>query len=668
MKHKKSKHESSQSYLLKGSLDIARNGIGYVVIKDGTGDILVRPGNFNNALHGDTVRVKVFKENISNGKKEGKIAEVVSRQRTEFIGTLQLSTNYAFFVPDTDKPMPDLFIPLNKINGAKNKERVAVRLVQWNKDDKNPIGEVIAVLDDEDTNDMAMKEIIAESGFPLSFPDDVIKESEKLNDTITEKEIKKRKDFRKELTFTIDPADAKDFDDAISIKKIKKDFYEIGVHIADVSHFVEPETALDNEAYKRATSVYLPDRVNPMLPENISNVLCSLRPEEDKFTFSAVFEMNIKGEIKKTWIGKTIIHSNQRFTYEDVQEIIEAGKGKHAEEILLLNNIAQKMRKERFNNGAINFSSQEVRFKLDENGKPIGIVIKESKEAHQLIEEFMLLANKKVAEYVSKIHVNKNAVPFPYRTHDEPDKDKLLPFVEFSRKFGHKFDMSSPEKITTSFNQLLKDVQGKPEQHVLEQLGIRTMAKAAYTTDNIGHYGLGFENYCHFTSPIRRYPDVMVHRIIESCLKDKPFVDKKMDEKCGHCSERERAAMEAERAANKYKQVEFMKNYLGEEFDAVISGVARFGFWAETVAHKCEGLISINDLNDYDEFRHIESDYSLVGRRSGKKFRMGDKVRIKVIAANLDKRQLDYQWVKDGAASSEKPKKSKEKKKEKIQR
>jgi ribonuclease R len=668
MKHKKSKHQSSQSYLLKGTLDIARNGIGYVVIKDGSGDVLVKPGDFNNALHGDTVRVKVFKENISNGKKEGKIAEVVSRQRTEFIGTLQLSTNYAFFVPDTDKPMPDLFIPLNKINGAKNKERVAVRLVQWNKDDKNPIGEVITVLDDEDLNDMAMKEIIAESGFPLSFPDDVIKESGKLNDAITEKEIKKRKDFRKVLTFTIDPADAKDFDDAISIKKIKKDFYEIGVHIADVSHFVESETTLDNEAYKRATSVYLPDRVNPMLPENISNVLCSLRPEEDKLTFSAVFEMNTKGEIKKIWIGKTIIHSNHRFTYEDVQEIIEANKGQYAEEILLLNNIAQKMRKERFNNGAINFSSQEVRFKLDENGKPIGIVIKESKEAHQLIEEFMLLANKKVAEYVSKIHVNKNAVPFPYRTHDEPDKDKLLPFVEFSRKFGHQFDMSSPEKIAASFNQLLKDVQGKPEQHVLEQLGIRTMAKAAYTTDNIGHYGLGFENYCHFTSPIRRYPDVMVHRIIESCLKDKPFVDKKMDEKCSHCSERERAAMEAERAANKYKQVEFMKDYLGEEFDAVISGVARFGFWAETVAHKCEGLISINDLNDYDEFRHIESDYSLVGRRSGKKFRMGDKVRIKVIAANLDKRQLDYQWVKEGAAASEKSKKSKEKNKKKIQR
>lgn len=663
-KKSKSKHESSQSYSLKGTLDIARNGMGYVVIADGSGDVLVRPGNFVNALHGDTVRVKVFKENTGTGKKEGKITEVVSRRQTEFIGTIRLSTNYAFFVPDTDKPMPDLYIPLEKINGATNKARVAARLVRWNKDDKKPIGEIISVLNDEDVNDMAMKEIIAENGFPLSFTDEIIEESKRLSDAVNDKEIKKRKDFRKILTFTIDPVDAKDFDDAISIKKLKKDMYEIGVHIADVSHFVEPETALDNEAYKRATSVYLPDRVNPMLPENISNVLCSLRPNEDKLTFSAVFEMNTKGEIKKLWIGKTLIHSDHRFTYEDVQQIIENKEGEFSEEVLLLNDIAQKMRKERFNNGAINFSSQEVRFQLDEKGKPVGIVVKESKEAHQLIEEFMLLANKKVAEYVSKIQVNKKEIPFPYRTHDEPDKDKLLPFVEFSRKFGHKFDMSTSEKIAASFNQLLKDAQGKPEQHVLEQLGIRTMAKAAYTTGNIGHYGLGFENYCHFTSPIRRYPDVLVHRIVESCLKEKPIVDKKMDEKCKHCSERERAAMDAERAANKYKQVEFMKDYLGGEFEAVISGVARFGFWAETVAHKCEGLISINHLNDYDEFQLIEGDYSLVGKRSGRKFRMGDKVTIKVVSANLDKRQLDYEWVKDaGGENSERKNLNKQNKK-----
>ena len=671
MKNKKSRSkQSSQAYVLKGNIDIARNGLGYVVIAGGSGDVLVRPDNFNNALHGDTVRVKVFKENIGTGKKEGKVTEVVSRRQTEFIGTLQLAANYAFFVPDTEKPMPDLYIPLDKINGAKNKDRVVARLVRWNKDDKKPIGEIINVLNEEDVNDMAMKEILAEAGFPLAFEDAVIEESKRFDETISDKEIKKRKDFREVLTFTIDPVDAKDFDDALSIKKIKKDKFEIGVHIADVSHFVVPETALDNEAYKRATSVYLPDRVNPMLPENISNVLCSLRPDEDKFTFSAVFEMNTKGEVKKTWIGKTLIHSNHRFTYEDVQEVIENKEGTHAEEILLLNDIAQNMRKERFKHGAINFSSQEVRFKLDKSGKPISIVVKESKEAHQLIEEFMLLANKAVAEYVSKIQVNKKEVPFPYRTHDEPDKEKLLPFVEFSKKFGHKFNMGSPEKIATSFNELLKDVQGKPEQHVLEQLGIRTMAKAAYTTGNIGHYGLGFEHYCHFTSPIRRYPDVLVHRIIESCLEDEPIVDKKMDEKCKHCSERERAAMDSERAANKYKQVEFMKDYLGEEFEAVISGVARFGFWAETVAHKCEGLISINHLNDFDEFHLIEGDYSLVGKRSGRKFRMGDKVNIKVVAANLDKRKLDYEWVKEGkidnTPAKHKSGKQKKHKKEKL--
>ncbi|MEI2708227.1 MAG: ribonuclease R [Chitinophagaceae bacterium] len=566
------------------------------------------------------------------------------------MGIYKLSANFAFFIPDTDKPMPDMFIPLDKINGAKHKEKVIAKLVKWEKGDKKPIGEIMSVLTAADENDSAMKELLAEAGFPLSFPEDVMKEANALNDDFPEAEIKKRKDFRDVLTFTIDPVDAKDFDDAISIKKISEDLYEIGVHIADVSHYVKPDSKLDEEGYKRATSVYLPDRVNPMLPEKISNELCSLRPNETKFTFSAVFEINTQAQIKNYWLGKTIIHSNHRFAYEDVQEIIEAKKGLYEDEILLLNDLAQQLRKERFSHGAINFSSQEVRFKLDEKGKPIGIVIKESKEAHQLIEEFMLLANRTVAEHIFKLKVNdkgaaSGSIPFPYRVHDQPDEEKLKPFISFAKKYGHKFNVSTPEKIAESFNQLLLDAKGKPEQQVLEQLGIRTMAKAVYTTNDIGHYGLAFEHYCHFTSPIRRYPDILVHRVLQSVLTGKPIIDKKMEEKCRHTSERERAAMECERAGNKYKQVEYLKDHLGEIFEGVISGVASFGFWVETIEHKCEGLVSIVGLSDFDDFRAIEGEYSLVGRRSGKVFRMGDKVFIKVVAANLDKRQLDYEWV-----------------------
>ena len=397
-----------------------------------------------------------------------------------------------------------------------------------------------------------------------------------------------------------------------------------------------------------------------MLPERISNELCSLRPHEDKFTFSAIFQMNAKGEIKQYWLGRTVIHSDHRFTYEDVQEIIETKEGKFAEDILLLNDFAQKMRKKRFSKGAINFSSQEVRFKLDEKGKPVGIVVKESKEAHQLIEEFMLLANRTVAENISKIQINKKQIPFPYRVHDQPDAERLAPFMEFAKKYGHKFDLSSPESIAASFNQMLADAKGKPEQHVLEQLGIRTMAKAVYTTENIGHYGLAFEYYCHFTSPIRRYPDVLVHRVLETVLQGKPMIDKKMEEKCKHSSDRERAAMECERAGNKYKQVEYMRDYLGESFEGVVSGVASFGFWVETVEHKCEGLVSLIGLSDYDDFRLVESDYSLVGRRSGRTFRMGDKVTIRVVAANLEKRQLDYEWVMEGKSEKSKVKSEKE--------
>src|SRR5215831_3775890 len=642
---KKKKKKATPSHnLFKGVLDITRSGIGYVIVENQPNDILVRPGDFNTALHGDTVRVRVTGGSRQTGRMQGQVVEVLHRKQMEFLGRIETGKNAAFFIADINKPMPDVYIPGDHLNGAHDNDTVIVRITEWEKN-KKPVGTVVQVMDKGQENDIAMKEILMENGFPLFFPESVTEESERIPDMIPAQEIIKRKDCREILTFTIDPVDTKDFDDAISFRVLKNGNYEIGVHIADVSYYVEQESALDTEAYERATSVYLPDRVLPMLPERISNELCSLRPHEDKLTFSVIFQMTPKAEVKQYWVGKTAIHSDHRFTYEDVQEVIETGEGLYRDELLLLNTLAQKLRKHRFKKGAINFSSQEVRFRLDENNKPVGIVIKERKEAHQLIEEFMLLANRTVAENVGKVKVNKKEIPFPYRVHDTPDETKLLPFVEFAKKYGHHFDTKTPQGIAASFNQMLKDVQGKPEQHVLEQLGIRTMAKAVYTSENIGHYGLGFKYYCHFTSPIRRYPDIMVHRILEEVLAGNIIPDKKLEQKCKHSSERERAAMESERAANKYKQVEFMQNLLGEEFEGVVSGVASFGFWVETVEHKCEGLVSINNLLEYDDFRLIEGDYSLVGMRSGRRFRIGDKVTIKVVAANLSKRQLDYEWV-----------------------
>ncbi len=644
-KSEKAKTGNVQSFT--GKLDITRSGAGFVIIEGMDKDIIIRHGNFGTGLHGDIVTVEVEETTKQTGRKEGRIVDVVRRKQSEFVATLQMGTNFAFCVVDTDKPMPDFYIPLDKLGAAKDRDKVVVRLVEWTKSYKSPIGEVIDVLSQDKMSDNAMKQLLLENGFAIVFDEQVMQETAALPTEISKTEIKKRKDFRDITTFTIDPVDAKDFDDAISFQILPNGNYEIGVHIADVSHYVQPDTALDKVAYAKATSVYLPDRVSPMLPERISNELCSLRPHEDKLTFSSVFEITPEGKIKSEWIGRTVIHSNHRYTYEDAQAIIEGGEGLYKDEILILNKLAQQYRAQRFERGAINFSSVEVRFKLDENGKPIGIVIKESKESHQMIEEYMLLANRSVAAYVAGIKVKDKEVPFAYRVHDTPGEEKLAMFIEFAKRYGHKFNVSTPEKIAESFNQMLRDVKGKPEQQVLESLGIRTMAKAAYTVKNIGHYGLGFEYYCHFTSPIRRYPDVMVHRTLQECLDGKARIDATVEEKCKHCSQKERDAMDTERSANKYKQVEFLMDHIGEEFDAVISGVAAFGFWSETVAHKCEGLISMNDLMYYDQFVHNEADYCLEGLHSGIKFAIGDKIKIKVVAANLEKRQLDFEWVTD---------------------
>ena len=641
-KTKKNKNPQAGVKTYTGRLDVSKGGMGFVVVEGQEQDIMVKPDNMGTALHGDEVRVEVRGYKDNNRRQQGEVVAVVRRKQTEFSGHIEVHPHFAFLVPDSEKMPVDIYIPLHLLNDAKNGDRAIARIVEWNGKTKNPIGEVVSVLTDESVNEIAMQGLLVENGFPLTFPDEVLEEAARYSEYIDKDEVKKRRDMRDTLTITIDPVDAKDFDDAISFKPLKGGLYEVGVHIADVSHFVASGSALDKEAYHRATSVYLPDRVLPMLPERLSNELCSLRPNEDKYTFSAIFIIDKKGKVKENWLGKTLIHSNRRYAYEEVQEIIEGSEGDYQKEILLLNGMAQSLRAERFKKGAINFSSQEVRFKLDDAAKPIGIVVKESKEAHQLIEEFMLLANRTVAEYVGNIRYKDKPVPFPYRVHDLPDEDKLKMFSVFAAHFGVRFDLTAPENIANSFNKMLESVQGKPEQHVLEQLGIRTMSKAVYTTENIGHYGLGFEHYCHFTSPIRRYPDVLVHRVLLECLENDIHPVKNMEAQCRHCSDQERRAMETERAANKYKQVEYMQSYVGEEFDAVISGVATFGFWAETVAHKCEGMVNIHDLNDIDMFEFREHEYALVGRNTGLRFAMGDNVKVRVVSANLTKRQIDY--------------------------
>lgn len=640
-KIKKSAKTGGKATILTGRLEVTRSGMGFVTVEGYERDILVKRDHIHTALDGDEVKVEV--STSSSGRRpEGKIVEVVRRKQSEFTGRVEVHPHFAFLVPDSEKISVDIYIPLHLLAGARDGDSAVARVVEWTGKTKNPVGEIITVLTNESVNEQAMQSMLIENGFPLHFPDDVLEEAARFPEGVAKDEVKKRKDMRGTLTVTIDPVDAKDFDDAISFKPLKGGYYEVGVHIADVSYYMQPGDALDKEAYRRATSVYLPDRVLPMLPERLSNELCSLRPKEDKYTFSAVFIVNKQGKVKEHWIGRTVIHSDRRFAYEEVQEIIEGADGDYAKEIHLLNGMAQSIRAERFKKGAINFSSQEVRFKLDEHAKPIGIVVKESKEAHQLIEEFMLLANRTIAEYVGGIRFKDKPVPFPYRVHDVPDEDKLRLFTSFASNYGVRFDLSSADSIARSFNKMLSSVQGKPEQHVLEQLGIRTMAKAVYSTENIGHYGLGFEHYCHFTSPIRRYPDVLVHRILQECLDNDIHPIKQLEAQCRHCSDQERRAMETERAANKYKQVEFMQEYVGDEFDAVISGVAAFGFWAETVEHKCEGMVSVHDLNDIDYFEFREQEYALVGRSTGVRFAMGDKVRVRVVSANLLKRQIDY--------------------------
>jgi len=629
-----------------GKVDMTSDGSAYIVSDDEfEEDIYVAPRKLRNALHGDIVKVYVYAKNKGR-KKDGEVVEILQRAKMDFTGIIKLSDRFAFFVPDDRKMLHDIFIPLDGLNGAKDGYKAIAKIVDWPEDAKNPIGEITHVLGKQGENNAEMNAILADYGFPLAFPDEVEKQAESIREDITKEEIDKRKDFRQILTFTIDPADAKDFDDAISFQKLKNGNVEVGVHIADVSHYVKPGSALDKEAFERGTSVYLVDRVIPMLPERLSNGLCSLRPNEDKLCFSAVFELDNDANVVEQWFGRTIIHSDTRFSYEDAQEVLENKTGKHSEELLKLNELAYKLRERKFKHGAISFESVEIKFRLDDQGKPLGVYVKERKDAHKLIEDFMLLANKKVAEFVAKKGKGKQKLTFVYRSHDSPKEDALLSFSQFASKFGYKIDMSSGRETARSLNFLMADVEGKKEQNVLTQLAIRSMAKAVYTTKKHSHYGLAFDYYTHFTSPIRRYPDVMVHRLLELYLTDGKSVNEEEYEKMSiHSSQMEKKAADAERASVKYKQAEYLQNNIGEEFSGIISGLTEWGMYVEIIANKCEGMIRLRDLND-DFYVLDEKNYCIIGQRRKKKYQLGDEVRILVKKVDLNKRQIDFTLVK----------------------
>jgi len=628
-----------------GKVDMTADGSAYIVSEDEfEEDIFIAPRKLRNALHGDIVKAFVFAKSKGR-KKDGEVVEIIKRAKMDFTGIIKLSERFAFFVPDDRKMLHDIFIPLDSLNGGQDKEKAIARITDWPEDAKNPIGTITHVLGMQGENNAEMNAILADYGFPLEFPAAVEKEANEIPETITPEEIAKRRDFRNILTFTIDPADAKDFDDAISFKNLENGNIEVGVHIADVTHYVRPNSALDKEGFERGTSVYLVDRVIPMLPERLSNGLCSLRPNEDKLCFSAVFELDHGANIINEWFGKTIIHSDTRFSYEQAQEVLEEKAGKHCEELLKLNELAYKLRERKFKHGAISFESTEVKFRLDDSGKPLGVYVKERKDAHKLIEDYMLLANKRVAEFIAKKGKGKQKLTFVYRSHDSPKEDALLNFSQFALKFGYKIDISSGRETARSLNFLMADVEGKKEQNVLTQLAIRSMAKAIYTTKKHSHYGLAFDFYTHFTSPIRRYPDVMVHRLLEHYLAGGKSVSEEDYEKMSlHSSQMEKKAADAERASIKYKQAEYLEGNIGQEFKGIISGLTEWGMYVEIIENKCEGMVRLRDLTD-DFYVLDEKNYCIIGQRRKKKFQLGDEVTISVKKVDLGKRQIDFSLV-----------------------
>ncbi len=628
-----------------GKVDLTADGAAFIVPDDEfEKDVFVSSRKLHNALHGDKVKVYIYAKK-SGRKKEGEVVEIIQRAKTDFIGVIRISDRFAFVNVDDKKMLHDIFVPLSDLNGAKNGQKVQVSITDWPEGAKNPIGKISTILGEQGENNTEMNAILAQYGFPLSFPPEVEKEANSIPEEVSPEEIKGRRDFRDTVTFTIDPADAKDFDDAISFKKLENGHYEIGVHIADVSHYVRPNSALDKEAYGRATSVYLVDRVIPMLPERLSNGVCSLRPNEDKLCFAAVFELDEKANIINQWFGRTVIHSNRRFSYEEAQEVIETKAGDYAEEILKLNELAYILREKKFKEGAISFESTEVKFKLDDHGKPIGVYVKERKDAHKLIEDFMLLANRKVAEFIAKKGKGKQKYTFIYRSHDSPNLETLNTFALFAARFGYKINTKSDKEIAKSLNYLMEDVEGKKEQNVLTQLAIRSMAKAVYTTKKTSHYGLAFDHYTHFTSPIRRYPDVMVHRLLAAYLNDEKSANEEEYEiAASHSSAMEKRAADAERASIKYKQAEYLEDNIGNSYAGIISGVTEWGMYIELNANKCEGMIRLRDLTD-DFYVLDEKNYCIVGQRKKRTYQLGDEVQVKVKKVDLSKRQIDFSLI-----------------------